>query len=154
MGGERSPQSILVAVDGSPAAARALGYAAELSKAIDAKLIILHVVLPVGRVRQELEVLQRVEHNEQIEYEILQETGRGIAAAAEKTAREEGASHIETLVEVGDDPAELILRVASAHRAGTIVLGRRGRGMMASILLGSVSYKIAHLSKLPVLIVP
>ena len=60
---------------------------------------------------------------------------------------------IEEVVKVGY-PADLILRVAGARHATLVVLGRRGRGPMASIALGSVSFKVAQASRLPVLIVP
>ena len=150
------PQSILVAVDGSAEAIRAVKRAAELAKAVDATLVILHVVLPFigGRAREELENLERIEHSERTEYELLQAGGRGIVATAEAAARKKTVPRIEALVEVGDDPAELIARVALARRARMIVLGRRGRGKIASIVLGCISYKITHISKMPVMIVP
>ena len=154
--GMASLHIILVAIDGSAEAGRALKFAAKLAKKQTALLIILHVVSPFvrGRERQELETLERIEHNERTEYEMLQERGRGIIGGAEQVAQEKGAPHVEALVEVGDDPAELILRIASSRGAGMIVLGRRGSGKFASTILGSVTYKITHTSKLPVVIVP
>jgi nucleotide-binding universal stress UspA family protein len=148
-------QLIIVGVDGSDHANAALDVAAELAKQIDALLVILHVAEPVyeERVRQELENLRRMEHNERTEYEILQDSGRSILAAAAKRAREKGVPRIEEVVEVGY-PAELILRVAGARDATMAVLGRRGRGPMASIVLGSVSFKVTQASRVPVLIVP
>ena len=57
---------ILVAVDGSAQADKALDSAAELAKALDTTLVILHVASPdmKDQERRELENLERMEHNE------------------------------------------------------------------------------------------
>jgi nucleotide-binding universal stress UspA family protein len=51
------------------------------------------------------------------------------------------------------DPADKIVRFADEINADLIVIGTRGRGRIASVLLGSVSEKVAHHSKRSVLIV-
>jgi nucleotide-binding universal stress UspA family protein len=138
---------IIVGVDGSDHANAALDVAAELANEMDALLVILHVAEPVyeERARQEPENLRRMEHNERTEHEILQDSERSLLAAAAKRARAKGVTRIEEMVEVGY-PAELILRVAGARNATMVVLGRRGRGPMASIVLGSVSFKVTQAS--------
>jgi nucleotide-binding universal stress UspA family protein len=148
-------QTILAAVDGSVHADSALDLAADLAQQLDALLIILYVGVPIfaGQARDELGELARMEHNEQTEYEMLQNAGRHFVSAAEQRARKRGAQRIEPLVEIGD-PAKRIVDVASARQAGLIVLGRRGIGAIAQLLLGSVSYKVVQTSKCPVVIVP
>lgn len=52
------------------------------------------------------------------------------------------------------DPAERILELARQVHAGMLVVGSRGLGNLEGLLLGSVSYKLLHLSRIPVLVVP
>jgi nucleotide-binding universal stress UspA family protein len=51
-------------------------------------------------------------------------------------------------------PASVILDVADTEKADLIVLGRRGHGEVAELLLGSVSHEVVLHSKRPVLLVP
>jgi len=148
-------QSILVGVDGSSHADTAVDFAADLAQRLEALLIILYVGAPVfaSQMRHELDQLARMEHNEQTEYEMLQNAGRHFVAAAELRARKRGAQRIESLVEIGD-PAKCIVDMAGARQADLVVLGRRGLGTISQLLLGSVSHKILQTSRCPVLIVP
>ncbi len=52
------------------------------------------------------------------------------------------------------EPAERILEQAAQLHASGLVMGSRGLGNVESLLLGSVSYKVMHLSRIPVLVVP
>lgn len=146
---------IVAAVDGSLHSRKAVDCAAELAKANHAKLTIVHVVLPVFKPysRRELQDPARLGTNDWAEYQRLEKFGETIVAAATKRARKSQVRQIEALVEFGD-PVENILRVARARKAGLIVLGRRGLGSLASVILGSVSYKITQASTVPILIVP
>jgi nucleotide-binding universal stress UspA family protein len=64
-------------------------------------------------------------------------------------------SHVsaETLIRVGD-PAQTIVQVARQKHCGEIVMGTRGLGSLKGLLLGSVTTKVIHLSKIPVTVVP
>ena len=52
------------------------------------------------------------------------------------------------------DPAEAILELARREKADAIVLGRRGRGRLSRLLMGSVSQKVASLAPCTVVVVP
>ncbi len=148
-------QTILVAVDGTAHSDVAVDCAAELARGLNASLIVLHVVaaLNEGAIRHGLEDLARMEHREQTEYEMLQDYGRNIAAAVEQRARAKGARRTEALVEVGD-PATRIVNEASSRNADLVVLGRRGLGTLAGLVMGSVSYKVIQTAKCVVLVTP
>jgi len=51
-------------------------------------------------------------------------------------------------------PASVIMDVADKEKADLIVVGRRGRGEVAELLLGSVSHEVVLHSRHPVLLVP
>jgi nucleotide-binding universal stress UspA family protein len=52
------------------------------------------------------------------------------------------------------EPAQRILEEAARLRASGIVIGSRGLNTVQSLLLGSVAYKVMHLSPVPVMVVP
>jgi Universal stress protein family len=54
---------------------------------------------------------------------------------------------------VDGTPAEVILHQAAVGSHDLIVLGSRGRGDLASIMLGSVSHRVVHHSHVPVPVV-
>ena len=147
--------TVLVGVDGSTAADAATDVAVALARKCDGSLIVLHVVapLPEGRLRNQLTEFVRMEHNELTEYEMQQNAGRDIVSKSEARARGSGLNQIESLVEVGD-AAEQIVNMAGTRGVDVIVLGRRGRGTIAQLLLGSVSHKVIQIAKCSVMIVP
>lgn len=55
-------------------------------------------------------------------------------------------------ISVGD-PAEVIVQFATEHHCDQIVMGTRGMGKFASILLGSVASKVIQLADIPVMLI-
>jgi len=49
--------------------------------------------------------------------------------------------------------AREIVEDAKAHDIGVIVMGSRGRGDLAGLVLGSTAHKVIHLADRPVLVV-
>jgi nucleotide-binding universal stress UspA family protein len=75
------------------------------------------------------------------------------AAAVERIVAGAGlGSDVERIVTHGE-PAAAIVEAAGAHGAGMIVIGSRGRGALASSVLGSVSSSVAGRSACPVMVV-
>jgi nucleotide-binding universal stress UspA family protein len=139
---------ILVAVDGSPFAERALQYAVDLAKKYSAKLIILHVVLRrfYAVTPSEAGVLATTVFVKEMESE-----GKEIINKADAYAKAEGANYECRLVQ--GVPADEIVKVAQAEKVDLIVMGSRGLTEVRAFLLGSVSDKVTHHAKCPTLIV-
>lgn len=139
---------ILVAVDGSAFAERALKYAVDLAKKYSAKLIILHVVLRrfYAVTPSEAGVLATTVFVKEMEAE-----GREIINTADKYVKGEGVDYECKLLQ--GVPAEEIVRTAHSEKVDLIVMGSRGLTEVRAFLLGSVSDKVSHHAKCPTLIV-
>jgi nucleotide-binding universal stress UspA family protein len=136
-------KNIIWASDGSEAAQRALPTALELVEASGGSLRVLHADERFG--------------------------GRagGISALAdEEEIQSRLASQVQELRDAGTDvefdvirgtnrePADLIADVARNTHADVIVVGTRGHGRVAGVLLGSVAQRLLHVAPCPVLAVP
>jgi nucleotide-binding universal stress UspA family protein len=80
-----------------------------------------------------------------------QEEGmKGLASAMRKL--DAGSVPYVHHISVGE-PAEVIAQFAGEKQCDEIVMGTRGMGGAANLLLGSIATKVIHLAQLPVLLV-
>jgi nucleotide-binding universal stress UspA family protein len=129
--------NIMVPLDGSQLAERALPYAARLAKAAQAHLHLFHVmpdIPPPVHAWAELDVAARLETL------ATQLRGQGIQATARTV--------------VGRRPATTILSNAADPPADLIVMSTHGMSGIGRWLYGSVADEILAKSDLPVLLVP
>lgn len=139
-------KTILVPVDGSDNAERAVSVAADLARRYDARLIALHVMRDDAsdRIPPELRDYERLEHAPLTERSMLESQSDQILRHAEMRAREKEGVKIETVPRQGD-AAAIILEVAKDSDADLIVMGCRGLGTLKGVLFGSVSQKVSQL---------
>lgn len=135
-------KTIVLAVDGSEGAKRAIPIAVELAKRDDAKIVLAHVdERIVGKGGGDIHP-----DEEQIQAEV------------KKQAEELSAQGVETSVEMADvmvgGPAHVIAEIADRVSADLIVTGTRGHSPLSGLLLGSVTQRLLHIAKQPVLAVP
>jgi nucleotide-binding universal stress UspA family protein len=71
--------------------------------------------------------------------------GERLMEDAKTRARQQAVPSVRTVLREGD-PAAGILNLAREEKADIIVMGRRGLGDLAGLLLGSVSHKVTHLA--------
>lgn len=128
----------LIAVDGSPHSLRAT--AAAMRNAAAMKSCALHLIN-----------VQPWLSKEAAEDELLR---RGWAASADARAMLDAAGQAWQLHVVMGEAAESIVALAGRLECQGIVIGHYGFGVAKALLLGSVTQKVAHLSPLPVLVVP
>lgn len=137
---------ILIAVDGSPPSLRALEFGASLAAKLGVGIVLLHampqVVLPLGGAGPG--ALSELQHS------LRAESTQLLESLVDK-ARPQGVA-VETELGVGD-PAIAIYDRAEAPDIQMVVMGSRGQGAMARLLLGSVATKVVHTSSKPVVVV-
>ncbi len=139
---------IAVATDGSDGGNRAVDAAATLAKVNSAEL----VIITVGGSMTGAE-LRRLATGDGDLSKTLKDKADRVLRQASRRARRLGIT-TATLRCGWGDPAESILEIAEREKADTIVLGRRGRGRLSGLLLGSVSQKVAGLATCTVVMVP
>ena len=139
---------IIVATDGSPSADRAVDAAAKLAKVTGAGLIILTIGGNMSG--EELRQLATAEGDLSME---LERAANMILDRARQRALHEGLSEVKLQSGWGD-PAETIIEVVQRENADLLVVGRRGRSRLSSLLLGSISQKLASLAPCKVMVVP
>lgn len=139
---------IMVATDGSNGANRAVDVAAELARALAGDLLI--AIVEDTLLGEQARQLARAEGNFGDALEAL--TAQTLKAA-EARARDLGVSRIELRTGSGD-VAQSLISIAAGSAVEMIVLGRRGHGQLAGLLLGSVSQKLVSLAPCAVVVVP
>lgn len=142
-------KTIIVATDGSAAANRAVDFGVDMAHAFAANLLIVTASELVGS-----SDLRKFGEAERAALgDILEAESRKVLAEARSIAEKKGFRDAGTQFRIGD-AAKAILDAASDVRADVIVVGKRGRGHLAGLLLGSVSQKLVSLAPCAVVVVP
>lgn len=143
---EDTMKKILIATDGSESAHEALDFGLELAEEQGATPFVVYVAPAV-------EVLPYASFGgvaPTVSHELDEQDRIPLKEAAEIAARR--GLDVKTELLVGN-PADEIVAFADTIEADLIVIGSRGQGAIASVLLGSVSRAVLHESRRPVLVV-
>jgi len=140
---------IVVGVDGSAHSHRALIWAIRQAAQQHVPLTVVAVrpdpVRPVTGVYWGVHAYPEDAHNPEV-------VRKAIQAIVEQAGNEIGETAPQTTVNVvTGDPAEELVK--ASRDADMIVVGSRGSGGFASLLMGSVSSKVAHHAACPVVII-
>ena len=140
---------MLVAIDGSTYAAKALDYAVGLAEKCSASINIIHIVPEIDFLMSRLEPSK----SQFVKYinEGLEEAGRTILSESEKTVKTSNIN-VATFLKHGDT-AEKIIETADEVKADLIVVGQKGLGFGEGFSLGSVVHKVSQQAKCPILII-
>ena len=120
-------KKILVPVDGSDHAKKAVQYASDLALKYDAGVHLVHVVHEPKIPEELLEFVKEERINEPPSYVYLQRVGQKIMGSAEKQVKDKGIKDVHAVVVEGD-PADSILEYARKADIDMIVMGSRGLG--------------------------
>ncbi len=147
---------ILVPLDGSDLAADILEPAADLARAFDARLALLHVVRPVPLVTTSAaygdmpETFGAPVYDDAATRQLVEEARLDLATAAASLAQQGMAgTTIDAVVSSG--VAQAIIAFARAQGIGAIAMSTHGRGV-SRLVLGSVADKMLRGSQLPILL--
>ncbi|HLZ01093.1 MAG TPA: universal stress protein [Bradyrhizobium sp.] len=135
--------AIMVATDGSAGASRAIEVAAEHAKALACNLLVVTVAD-----RLLGEEVRQLPHTGVRTGEVLETLTAQTLRTAEAQAHELGVQRVEVKTCWGD-VAQSLLDIAVGSSVKMIIIGRRGRGQLAGLLLGSVSQKLVSLVPAP-----
>jgi nucleotide-binding universal stress UspA family protein len=137
--------SILVAVDGSAHATKALDAAADLARRYEADLTVLSVYRHHSPLESSLAMV-RAREAAPTPDAALSDLAHQIVDAAAQRAADQGVRVGRKLVKRGP-PARTIVQTGKEVGADAIVLGSRGLGDLEGHLLGSVSHKVTSLAE-------
>ena len=137
-------EKVLLAVDGSDHALHAARVAADLARAMKSKefrIVVAYESIPpyLGEPNMQYAVDARMKEAQSI-----------LQAAVEAVGNVTAEIHTE-LIE--GSSADAIINVAVTRASDVIVMGSRGLGTLAGLLLGSTSQKVVSHAPCPVLIV-
>lgn len=140
--------NVLVAVDESECAARALGVAIDLAASQRAKLVVVYVVDPLRAVPPIADP-SAVAEPWLVE---LADMGTALLKEAGDRARAGGVTDVATELLDGP-PAATIVRCARDRSCDVIVVGSHGRKGLSRLVLGSVAEGVMRDAPCPVLVV-
>jgi nucleotide-binding universal stress UspA family protein len=145
-GSQRDVHRVLLAVDGSEHALRAVDYVCAFAgEPIEIDVVLVNVQLPIVSGNVRLFVSQELidkYHSEE---------GEAALANAKKALTSAGMRFEPRVVTGHVSPT--IVQLAEERRCDRIVMGTRGLGAVGSAVLGSVAYRVLHESSLPVTLV-
>jgi nucleotide-binding universal stress UspA family protein len=123
---------VLVPIDDSDHSRRALTHALDLAENHNALVTVMTVAPAVGSF---LDEMRNVQDKLNVEYQGWLDKARQMFEAK--------GIKVNTILEVGQVPANNIIRRAEDDGFNRIIIGATGRGGLARILMGSTASKVA-----------
>jgi nucleotide-binding universal stress UspA family protein len=133
---------LLVAIDDSAFAVKALDQAIRLAKLETSELVLLHVVPQLGAIDEMSPgITARLKAAGD---RLLQETAEKVKSAGIKA---------KTVQEQGISPADNIINFAAGNSVDIVVMGHRGKSNLEKFLLGSVALRVVSHAPCSVMVV-
>ncbi|MCX8041924.1 MAG: universal stress protein [Thermodesulfobacteriaceae bacterium] len=148
---------LLLCYDESLASKRVLNYLKTAFKGAELELTFLHIIsISENLFIPQADILKELKREEELE-EVLKRTFKEVEAnlksMAEFLQRDLKIKFFLKPVLRQGEIGETILRCSKENLYDGIIIGRRGLSKMGSFIMGSVSYKLLHLSEIPVWII-
>jgi nucleotide-binding universal stress UspA family protein len=140
---------VIVPLDGSPLAEKAIPMALRMARRYDRPLLLLHVIPPVQVVAAGPETYPLVRDTYEAE---VRESREYLSTQREQLQSTENVA-VQTELHRGI-PAQSILALADTKPGSILVMSTHGRTGLARLVLGSVTMAVARKTRIPLLIVP
>lgn len=144
-------KTILIALDGSKHADKALKVAIEMAQQCEAKLILYHAV-KITNLMPGYDKWVNTDAREAFET-VAMEQATLMLDAAEKQVRDAGLADFERKLQQADSATHAILAIAEAEQVDLLVVGTRGLTGLRELAMGSVAHKVTAAATCPVLVV-
>jgi len=137
-----APRTLVVGVDGSPHARRALAWALDLAGAVGARVVAVHALGLLAQLGGE--AVPTASHR--------QELTRLFEEQWCAPLRDAAVEHRTLLVD--GNPVTALLAAAEHEDGAVIVVGSRGSGGFPGLQLGSTSHQLVQHAHVPVVVIP
>ena len=141
---------ILVALDGSDHAFKALDIASDLAQKYEATVLLLYVIT-----RQSVPPIlgrRSAETAREVYKKLGAEMAGNVLRKGKKRAKKSGLASVQTATVEGY-PAKAIVKFAKKQGIDLIVMGTRGLTGLKGLAMGNVAHKVSAASKCPVVTV-
>jgi nucleotide-binding universal stress UspA family protein len=152
--------TILYATDLGEQTRPVFRQALALAKLYNAKIIMLHVVEPVGETAKAVisayisQEFSEVMLKESMNDLLIKMKDRLRRFFEEECEEEKVCSNVKELIVVAGKPSEEILRVSEEEKVDLIIVGKSARTVRGLRVMGSTARRVSRIAMVPVLIVP
>jgi nucleotide-binding universal stress UspA family protein len=152
--------TILYATDLGEQTRPVFRHALALAKLYDAKIIMLHVVEPVGETAKAVisayisQDFSEAMLKESMKDLLVRMKDRLRRFFEEECEEEKICSSVKELMVVAGKPSEEILRVSEEEKADMIIVGKSTRTVRGLRVMGSTARRVSRIAMVPVLIIP
>lgn len=158
-------RNILYATDLTKNSAYAFRYAVNSAQKHDAKIHILHVLEKLSPSEEAnmavyvyayLPHLQLEKIRQEKKVELIDQINKRLSEFAKRELKDdpETINRVVSILVADGSPADEILKKADELNCDIIVMGTHGKGLLSHTFLGSVSEKVLHRTRIPVIIIP
>ena len=143
---------ILVATDGSETAWKAVKFAVELAKQTGAIITALSVTDRTSFLTKSVPAMSTPTHIIEPVEDYMRQAAEAYLGKAEGLCRKSDIK-VRKVIRTGH-PVDEIVKEAERSRADLIIMGSRGRGIVRSAVLGSITFGVMNKeSKIPLLVI-
>ena len=142
---------ILVPTDGSKGAASAIELARDLLIGGVGKTVSLLNIASIAKEVTDYSIINTKRVDEELIKLKLMHQGQQILLPGKAIFKEAGLP-VDTIIELYDNPGEMIIKIAENQNFDLIVMGSRGLSVVKELILGSVSSHVLRHAGCPVII--